>query len=56
MTRDEWIEQGVKAGYVSPPFCDTHEGWNTDYLSQESIEELEGGGDPCVVVMMVIDK
>lgn len=56
MTRDEWVKYGVEAGFASPPFCDTHEGWLTDYLSSETMEELDGGGDPCVVVMIVVDK
>lgn len=56
MNLDEWMSYGVKKGWVTPAYCSTHEGYLTDYMDRETLAEFDKGGDPCVVVMMVIDK
>jgi len=45
MTFEEWLEYGVKQGYCSEQFCDTHDG-----PPMHESEELvwEEGGDPCM--------
>ena len=49
-----WLENGIERGWVSNPYCVTHDG-GMEYMSEEEIEELEDGGDPCqhVVRLMV---
>ncbi len=45
----------MKAGWISPPYCMTHDG-NYDYMSEEEAEEWDKGGDPCHVAISVLDK
>jgi hypothetical protein len=44
-----WMDNGIKRGWISPPFCNTHEG--DDYMTEEEMQEWEEGGDPCQVVI-----
>jgi hypothetical protein len=44
-----WLENGIQRGWISKPFCNTHEG--DPYMTQEEEEEWEAGGDPCQVVL-----
>ena len=44
-----WLENGIERGWVTPPFCNTHEG--DPYMTQEEEDEWEAGGDPCQVVI-----
>lgn len=39
-----WLENGVSRGWISKPFCETHEGGP---MSDEEMEEWENGQDPC---------
>jgi hypothetical protein len=48
-----WFRLGIKMGWISEPFCNTHDS-NWDYYTQQEIDELEEGGDPCQVVTIVI--
>jgi hypothetical protein len=47
-----WMENGIKRGWISPPFCNTHEG--DTYMTDEEMQEWEDGGDPCQVVFKII--
>jgi len=47
-----WVWQGVEKGWVSPPFCMTHDGDN--FLTKEEEEMWEEGGDPCTPVLKLI--
>lgn len=49
----EWLRMGVQNGWVSPPFCNTHEG--DPYMTAEEEYEWDEGGDPCFVVLKVLD-
>jgi hypothetical protein len=48
-----WLNNGIDRGWISPPFCNTHEGDN--YMTAEEQQEWEDGGDPCQVVLKVLD-
>lgn len=48
---DDWITQGITKGWISRPFCNTHEG--DPYMSPEE-GEWESGGDPCLYVLKVL--
>ena len=49
-----WLENGIKRGWVTEPFCNTHEG--DPYMTEEESEEWEAGGDPCQVVIKINDN
>lgn len=41
----DWLQQGVQKGWVSVPYCETHEGAPmTDY----EMEQWDEGHDPCI--------
>ena len=41
----EWMEFGISKGWITEPFCYTHDG--DPYMSEEDEAEWEEGGDPC---------
>jgi hypothetical protein len=49
MDIDEWLKLGVENGWVSQPFCFTHDG--DSYMTEEEELEWEDGGDPCCHVV-----
>ena len=49
-----WLRYGIKKGWVSPPYCNTHDG-GYEYMTEEEHAEWEAGGDPCAVVLRVLD-
>lgn len=49
---DEWQKYGIEKGWVSPQFCNTHDG--DPYMTIDEEKEWDEGGDPCMVVMKVI--
>jgi hypothetical protein len=46
-----WLENGIERGWVTEPFCNTHEG--DSYMTDEEQAEWEEGGDPCQVVLKI---
>jgi hypothetical protein len=46
-----WLENGIERGWVSEPFCNTHEG--DPYMTDEEMQEWDEGGDPCQVVLKI---
>ena len=48
-----WLNFGIKRGWISPPYCATHDG-NYDYMTEEEREEWDAGGDPCHVSISVL--
>jgi hypothetical protein len=49
-----WLENGIERGWITEPFCNTHEG--DPYMSEEEAQEWEEGGDPCQVVVKIIEN
>jgi hypothetical protein len=49
-----WLEMGINKGWVTEPFCNTHDG--DPYMTEEEEKEWEDGGDPCLHVIKLIDK
>jgi len=48
-----WLTNGIERGWVSDPYCHTHDG-GMQYMSEEEIEEWEAGGDPCEHVLRIL--
>ena len=48
---EEWIAFGIDKGWVTEPFCNTHDGYQ--YLTQEQEKEFDEGFDPCVSVIQL---
>jgi hypothetical protein len=46
-----WLENGIERGWITEPFCNTHEG--DPYMTDEEAAEWEEGGDPCQVVLKI---
>lgn len=44
MTLLEWLNMGIEKGWISEPFCNTHDGGP---ITEEEDVEWEDGGDPC---------
>ena len=47
-----WLSEGIDRGWISEPYCHTHDG-GTQFMSEEEIEEWEAGGDPCENVLRI---
>lgn len=52
MNFDDWLDIGLAQGWVSQPFCYTHEG--DPFMTEEEAAEWEDGGDPCCPVIKII--
>lgn len=46
-----WLENGIERGWITEPFCNTHE--SDPYMTEEEEAEWEEGGDPCQVVLKI---
>lgn len=47
-----WLQSGIERGWVTEPFCNTHDA--DPFMSEEEIEEWEQGGDPCQHVLRIM--
>ena len=47
----EWLQIGIDKGWVTEPFCNTHDG--DPYMTAEEEQEWEDGGDPCMPVIKI---
>ena len=47
-----WLTNGIERGWISDPYCHTHDG-GMQYMSEEELEEWEAGGDPCEHVLRI---
>jgi hypothetical protein len=50
---DIWMNNGIDRGWISPVFCNTHEG--DPYMTDEEMQEWDDGGDPCMFVFKLKD-
>jgi hypothetical protein len=50
----EWLQVGVDNGWISEPFCNTHDG--DPYMTEEEEKEWEDGGDPCLPVVKLLNQ
>lgn len=50
---DEWLVAGIAKGWISNPFCNTHDG--DPYMTEEEEQEWEAGGDPCQHVLKLLE-
>lgn len=48
----EWLTRGIEEGWVTEPFCDTHD--LDPGMGEEEQAEWEAGHDPCRVVLRVM--
>ena len=48
-----WLENGIERGWITEPFCNTHDG--DPYMTEEEAKEWNDGGDPCQVVFKIIE-
>lgn len=48
-----WLTNGIERGWVSDPFCVTHDG-GYQFMSEEELEEWESGSDPCQHVIRIM--
>lgn len=50
---NKWISEGIERGWISEPYCNTHDG-GYQYMSEEEIAEWDEGGDPCAHVLRLM--
>lgn len=48
-----WLQAGIDKGWISEPFCNTHDG--DPYMTEEEEKEWEEGGDPCMHVLKLLE-
>ena len=46
-----WLNNGIERGWITEPFCNTHEG--DPFMTEEEESEWEAGGDPCQLVIKI---
>ena len=49
-----WLQNGVDRGWITEPFCSTHDG--DPYMDEEEAQAWEEGGDPCCVVSKFLNQ
>lgn len=49
-----WLQKGIDMGWVTPPFCNTHDG--DPYMTEEEELEWNEGGDPCMFIIKLIEN
>ena len=50
----DWIDIGIAQGWVTTPFCMTHEG--DPFMTEQEAQDWEDGGDPCCPVIKIIEQ
>jgi hypothetical protein len=50
----DWLDIGLAQGWVTTPFCMTHEG--DPFMTEEEAQDWEDGGDPCCPVIKIIEQ
>lgn len=50
---EQWLEVGIRQGFVSPPTCNTHEGVPMTVFEENDWEE---GEDPCIHILRLCES
>lgn len=53
LSLEQWLEIGLRAGYVSPPVCMNHDGYPTT-ITEDA--EMIDGSDPCIFLMRIYEN
>jgi hypothetical protein len=48
----DWRDLGINNGWISEPFCDTHD---AKFLTDEEEQAWENGEDPCMMVFRIYE-
>jgi len=48
----DWRDLGIANGWISEPFCDTHD---VKFLTEEEEQAWENGEDPCMMVFRIYE-
>lgn len=48
LSYDQWLEFGLRQGFIGPPVCSTHDGIPA---TEEEDFGFDEGGDPCIFVI-----
>jgi hypothetical protein len=48
-----WLRNGIERGWISDPYCNTHDG-GYEYMGEDEQQEWEDGGDPCCHVVRLM--
>jgi hypothetical protein len=48
----DWRDLGIANGWISEPFCDTHD---VKFLTKEEEQAWENGEDPCMMVFRIYE-
>ena len=48
----DWRDLGIVNGWISEPFCDTHD---SGYMTDEEEQAWENGEDPCMMVFRIYE-
>ncbi len=49
----EWRDLGISKGWISEPFCDTHD---AGFMTEEEEQAWEKGEDPCMFVFRIYEE
>jgi hypothetical protein len=49
----DWRDLGISKGWISEPFCDTH---NAGPITDEEEQAWEDGQDPCMFVFRIYEE
>ena len=48
-----WLTNGIERGWISDPYCNTHDG-GYEFMGEDEIAEWDEGGDPCCHVVRLM--
>lgn len=48
-----WLRNGIERGWISDPYCNTHDG-GYEYMGEDELQEWDEGGDPCCHVVRLM--
>jgi hypothetical protein len=51
---NNWLDEGMRQGWITEPFCHTHDG--DPYMTEEEEKQWEDGGDPCMFVVKLLNN